>query len=104
MHKRTRSDPPANFYVAAGGSDLSELLPDPRLEAIRHGRDRPPTASQKRWKPSHTPNYLDDASVWWGSWVPVAATGWGALFIIVPLVVTDFLIWATGGRRGRHPT
>ncbi|GAA1718747.1 hypothetical protein GCM10009831_30930 [Dietzia cercidiphylli] len=34
----------------------------------------------------------------------MAATGWGALFVITPLTVTHFLFWITGSRTTDHGT
>ena len=36
--------------------------------------------------------WVDDASMWWGNWVPVATTGWGALFLIALLLVAGLLL------------
>ncbi|MBB0991422.1 hypothetical protein G6009_08110 [Dietzia sp. SLG510A3-30A2] len=55
---------------------------------------------------SHSPrrrNYLGDASLWWDNWVPVAATGWGALVVIAPMLAADFLIRAIRGPSGEDP-
>ncbi|USX44664.1 hypothetical protein [Dietzia kunjamensis] len=55
---------------------------------------------------SHSPrrrNYLGDASLWWDNWVPVAATGWGALVVIAPMLAADFLIRAIRGPSGQDP-
>lgn len=98
MHTGPLSPPPADFHVAVAGSDVSGLLVDPQLAAYQRDPARPPIMSRVR-KLSRHPNYLDDTSVWWGTWMPVATTGWGALFLVVPLLVTHFLVWATGTRR-----
>ena len=60
----------------------------------------PSTAAAEETRPnSRLPSYFDDASVWWSNWVAVAATGWGALVVIAPLIATHFLVWATRSRR-----
>lgn len=48
----------------------------------------------QRW---HRPNYLRDTGLWWDNWVPVATTGWVALFGIAPLIVAHFLLCAEPG-------
>jgi len=42
---------------------------------------------------------MDSARMWWDDWLPVAATGWGAVFLIAPLLVAHVLIRAVGGHR-----
>jgi hypothetical protein len=41
--------------------------------------------------------------LWWDNWVPVAATGWGALVVIAPMLAADFLIRAIRGPSGQDP-
>lgn len=99
MHTSPHSPPPADFHVAAAGSDVSGLLIDAQLAAHKLDKERTPIMSRVRWNLSRHPNYFDDTSIWWGNWAPVATTGWGALFLIAPLLLTHFLVWATGARR-----
>ncbi len=50
------------------------------------------------WAWTRHPNYVGDASVWWGLYL-VAASAWpGALTVLSPLVMTYFLVFATGAR------
>lgn len=99
MHTGPLSPPPADFHVGAAGSDVSGLLADTQLAANERDQNRPPITSRARLKLSRQPNYFDDTGVWCATWVPVATTGWGALFLVVPLLVTHFLNWTTGTRR-----
>lgn len=99
MHRVTHSPPPADFHVAATGSDMSGLFVDAHRDAHQHDRNRPPIMTRVRWTLSRLPTYSHDASVWWHNWVPVATSGWGALTVIAPLLVTHFFIWVTGARR-----
>lgn len=114
MYRVTQSPQPANFHVTADGSDVSGLFADAGLTTSKRDQVRPPILSRGRWRRSGQPNFLDDAKVWWDTWVPVATTGWGVLVVIAPLIVTHFLIWATGAtqhgvtrflrrRRGSRP-
>lgn len=80
---------PAYFRVGIAGPDMADVFTGTPSAAP----DEETRAS------SRLPNYFDDASVWWSNWVAVAATGWGALVVIAPLIATHFLVWATRSRR-----
>lgn len=99
MDRVTQSPQLANFHVTADGSEVSGLFAHAQLSTSKRDQVRPPILSRGPWRRSGQPNYLDDARVWWDAWVPVATTGWGALGVIAPLIVTHFLIWATGVTR-----
>lgn len=75
-----------------------EALADAQLAAFTRDPDRPKIMSRGLWKLSRHPNYFGDACVWWGLWLTVAATGWAALTVVSPLLMTYFLVWATGAR------
>lgn len=77
---------------------LYESVADAQLAAYKRDPDRPPIMSRGLWKLSRHPNYFGDACVWWGLWLTVAATGWAALTVVSPLLMTYFLVWATGAR------
>lgn len=50
------------------------------------------------WRYTRHPNYFGDACVWWGIWL-VAASAWpGVLTVPSPVVMTYFLVFATGAR------
>lgn len=98
MHRVTHSPPPADFHVAATGSDVSGLFTRAHREANHH-HDRPPALARVRLTLSRLPTYSHDASVWWQNWVPVATSGWGALTVIAPLLATHFFLWVSGARR-----
>ncbi len=50
------------------------------------------------WSWTRHPNYFGDSSVWWGLWL-VAASAWpGVLTVLSPVVMTYFLVFATGAR------
>ena len=73
---------PSSFHVAAVGPESVEVFAGGRPTApgtVSHGD-------------SQIPSYFKDANVWWSSWVPVAATGWGALVVVVPLIAVHFLV------------
>ncbi|HJC59814.1 MAG TPA: DUF1295 domain-containing protein [Candidatus Dietzia intestinigallinarum] len=94
----------AGLPVAVAGVVLGlfgvvyEAVADAQLGAYKRDPDRPPIMSRGLWRFSRHPNYFGDACVWWGLWVAVAATGWGAFTVVSPLLMTYFLVWATGAR------
>ncbi|BAH50535.1 DUF1295 domain-containing protein [Rhodococcus opacus] len=50
------------------------------------------------WAWTRHPNYFGDACVWWGLWL-IAASVWpGAVTVLSPVVMTYFLVFATGAR------
>lgn len=50
------------------------------------------------WAWTRHPNYFGDSAVWWGMWL-VAASAWpGVLTVLSPVVMTYFLVYATGAR------
>ena len=50
------------------------------------------------WAWTRHPNYFGDSAVWWGMWL-IAASAWpGVLTALSPVVMTYFLVYATGAR------
>ncbi|MGV9711571.1 DUF1295 domain-containing protein [Gordonia sp. NPDC003424] len=50
------------------------------------------------WAWTRHPNYFGDSAVWWGLWL-IAASVWpGAVTVLSPVVMTYFLVYATGAR------
>lgn len=50
------------------------------------------------WAWTRHPNYFGDSAVWWGLWL-IAASAWpGVLTVASPVVMTYFLVFATGAR------
>lgn len=76
MHSTPRSPAPEAFHVRATGADVAGLLVD-----APHDVD-----SAHRGEPAERLNLYDTACVWWGQWVAIAATGWGAVVVLVPLL------------------
>jgi steroid 5-alpha reductase family enzyme len=51
------------------------------------------------WRYTRHPNYFGDACVWWGIWLTAAgATWWALAALLSPLVMTFFLLFATGAK------
>src|SRR3954452_12529776 len=75
-----------------------ESVGDAQLAAYKRDPDRGPVMDRGLWRYTRHPNYFGDACVWWGIWL-VAASAWpGALTVLAPLVMTYFLVFATGAR------
>ena len=78
-------------FEAVGDQQLRRFRARPREE-------RPSVMDQGLWGWTRHPNYFGDACVWWGIWL-VAASAWpGVLTVLSPVVMTYFLLLATGAR------
>jgi steroid 5-alpha reductase family enzyme len=76
-----------------------ESVGDAQLAAYKKDPDRGPVMDRGLWRYTRHPNYFGDASVWWGVFlVAVAATPWALLTVLSPVVMTYFLVFATGAR------
>lgn len=84
--------------VLAAAGIVYEAVADAQLAAYKRDPDRPQIMSRGLWGLSRHPNYFGDACVWWGVWLAAASTGWAALTVVSPLLMTYFLVWATGAR------
>jgi steroid 5-alpha reductase family enzyme len=77
---------------------LFESVGDAQLAAYKRDPDRPPVMDRGLWRYTRHPNYFGDSCVWWGIWL-VAASAWpGVLTVLSPVVMTYFLVFATGAR------
>ena len=77
-----------------------ESVGDAQLTAYRARprESRPPVMDTGLWRYTRHPNYFGDACAWWGIWL-VAADAWpGVLTVLSPVVMTFFLVKATGAR------
>jgi steroid 5-alpha reductase family enzyme len=75
-----------------------ESVGDAQLAAYKRDAERPPVLDRGLWRFTRHPNYFGDACVWWGIWL-VAASAWpGVLTVAAPLVMSYFLVFATGAR------
>ena len=75
-----------------------EAVGDAQLAAYKRDPDRGPVMDRGLWRYTRHPNYFGDACVWWGIWL-VAASAWpGVLTIPSPVVMTYFLVFATGAK------
>lgn len=93
------SPPPAQFRVATAASEVCEVFSDVDLARCHGDPTRAGAGSTVRERLSRLPAYFCGLWSWWGHWVAVAATGWGALVLIAPLLLTHLLLWVTDALR-----
>ena len=99
MYSVPHSPPAAQFCVATAASEVSEVFTDADLARRHDNRLRAGAGSTVREKLSRLPDYFHGLWSWWGHWVAVVATGWGALALIAPLLLTPLLLWVTDALR-----
>ena len=80
-------------FESVGDAQMSRYRAKPKDE-------RPKVMDQGLWGWTRHPNYFGDSMVWWGIWLVggLAAGLLPALTIVSPIVMTFFLIFATGAR------
>lgn len=77
-------------FEAVGDRQLAAFKADPS----HRGR----VMDRGLWSWTRHPNYFGDSCVWWGLFL-VAASAWpGLLTVLSPVVMTYFLVFATGAR------
>jgi steroid 5-alpha reductase family enzyme len=77
-------------FEAVGDHQLRAFKADPANKGVIMDRGL--------WAWTRHPNYFGDAAVWWGLWL-TAVAGWvSILTVFSPLLMTYFLVYATGGR------
>ena len=75
-----------------------ESVGDAQLASYKRDPDRAPVMDRGLWRYTRHPNYFGDSCVWWGIWL-VAASAWpGVLTVLSPVVMTYFLVFATGAK------
>ncbi|WP_027500932.1 DUF1295 domain-containing protein [Rhodococcus sp. UNC363MFTsu5.1] len=77
-------------FEAVGDSQLARF----KAEPANRGR----IMDVGLWAWTRHPNYFGDACVWWGLWLVTASVWPGPLTIASPLLMTYFLVYATGAR------
>lgn len=78
-----------------------ETVGDAQLAAYRSKprESRPKVMDQGLWRYTRHPNYFGDACVWWGIWLVGLGGGLvGLATVLSPLVMTFFLVFATGAK------
>jgi steroid 5-alpha reductase family enzyme len=77
-----------------------ESVGDAQLSAYKKDPDRPPVMDRGLWGWTRHPNYFGDSSVWWGIWLVGGLAGGllPALTFVSPVVMTYFLVFASGAR------
>jgi steroid 5-alpha reductase family enzyme len=77
-------------FEAVGDHQLRGFKADPANKGVIMDRGL--------WAWTRHPNYFGDATVWWGLWL-VTIAGWISLLTVLsPVLMTYFLVYATGGR------
>ena len=77
-------------FEAVGDAQLARFKADPGNKGTVMDRGL--------WGWTRHPNYFGDSAVWWGLYL-VAASAWpGVLTVLSPVVMTYFLVFATGAR------
>ena len=77
-------------FEAVGDAQLARFKADPGNKGTVMDRGL--------WAWTRHPNYFGDSAVWWGLYL-VAASAWpGVLTVLSPVVMTYFLVFATGAR------
>jgi steroid 5-alpha reductase family enzyme len=77
-------------FEAVGDHQLRTFKADPAHKGVVMDRGL--------WAWTRHPNYFGDAAVWWGIWLTTIA-GWVSLATVLsPIVMTYFLVYATGAR------
>ncbi len=76
------------FFEAVGDWQLVRFKKDPANQGkvLDHGL----------WAYTRHPNYFGDAAVWWGYYLIALSTGWGALTIFSPTLMTFLLVFVSG--------
>ena len=78
------------FFEAVGDHQLRRFKADPANKGVIMDRGL--------WAWTRHPNYFGDACVWWGLWLACIA-GWVSLLTVLsPVLMTYFLVYATGAR------
>jgi steroid 5-alpha reductase family enzyme len=76
-----------------------ESVGDAQLAAYKKDPERGPVMDRGLWRYTRHPNYFGDACVWWGIFlVAVAGTPWALVTVLSPVVMTYFLVFATGAK------
>jgi steroid 5-alpha reductase family enzyme len=76
------------FFEAVGDLQLSRFKADPA--------NRGKLLDRGVWRYTRHPNYFGDATQWWGFYLMAAATGWGALTVLSPILMTFLLVRVSG--------
>ncbi len=63
---------------------------------VANESNRGETMNKGLWRYTRHPNYFGDSVLWWGIFVVAAATSWGALTLLSPLLMTRLLTSISG--------
>lgn len=97
MYRVSPSTPPEVFRLTVDAEGLADVLADTAPAGL--GSRQLPAPGTGPWLQSRQLAHLRDINRWWDHWMPVAATGWGALVLILPLMLVQFFVAAVRGPR-----
>jgi steroid 5-alpha reductase family enzyme len=76
-----------------------ESIGDHQLATYKKAPDRSSVMDRGLWRYTRHPNYFGDSCVWWGIFlVAVGASRWALTTSLSPVVMTYFLVFATGAK------
>lgn len=78
------------LFETVGDHQLRRFKADPANKGVIMDRGL--------WAWTRHPNYFGDACVWWGVWLASIAASASLLTVLSPLLMTYFLVYATGAR------
>jgi steroid 5-alpha reductase family enzyme len=96
------SQPPLGWLDALGAAVFATGLGIESLGDLQLARFKAKPENQGRvmnqglWRYTRHPNYFGDFLVWWGLFLVAAATGWGALSVAGPALMTVLLLRVSG--------
>jgi steroid 5-alpha reductase family enzyme len=78
---------------------LFEAVGDQQLRAFKaDSANKGKIMDRGLWSWTRHPNYFGDSAVWWGLWLISIAGWWSWATVLSPIVMTYFLVYATGAR------
>jgi steroid 5-alpha reductase family enzyme len=91
---------PVGLATMVGGAVVEALADREKTEYSKRDRDeRPDVLDTGLWGLSRHPNYFGDSVVWDGAWLTAAASPPASWTLPAPILMSYFLMYATGAKR-----
>ena len=91
---------PLGAAVMVAGAVVEATADHQKSQFMAREKDeRPEVLDTGLWGWSRHPNYFGDSVVWDGAWIAAAASAPGAWTLPSPVVMSYFLVYATGAKR-----